>query len=76
MHAMRAMGVLAFGFAASAVQAAPGVALGYALASPFGAVWAWSLVGLMGVIMLLLTVYTFRHYLGGFKSEVQHPGFQ
>lgn len=73
-----AVGAVAFSAvpAASGSQAAPGVALGYALASPFGAVWAWSLVGLMGVIMVLLTVYTFRHYLFSINrlfGKQRHP---
>lgn len=40
-----------------------GAGEGGVLASPLGAVWAWGLVGLMGVVMLLLTIYTLRHYV-------------
>ena len=34
-----------------------------AVSSPLGPVWAWSLSGLMASIMVLLTVYTARHYV-------------
>jgi cellulose synthase/poly-beta-1,6-N-acetylglucosamine synthase-like glycosyltransferase len=55
---------LALGMAACACSgavAAPAWVFG--VSSPFGAGWAWSLVGTMSIILLLLTVYTLRHYL-------------
>jgi len=46
------------------------------VSSPLGPVWAWSLSVLMGVIMLLLTAYTARHYvfsLNRLFGRQRHP---
>ena len=47
-----------------------------AVSSPLGPVWAWSLSGLMASIMVLLTVYTARHYvfsLNRLFGRQRHP---
>ena len=36
---------------------------GFAVASPLGAVWAWSLCLATGLVLVLLTVYALRHYV-------------
>lgn len=60
---LRTLLMLVVGSFASGAQSDTGITLGYAIASPFGTVWAWCLVGMMGIVMLLLTVYTLRHYV-------------
>jgi cellulose synthase/poly-beta-1,6-N-acetylglucosamine synthase-like glycosyltransferase len=46
------------------------------LESPLGPVWAWTLLGLMSLIVLLLAGYTLRHYgfsLNRLFGEQRHP---
>ncbi len=51
--------------AVSAVPAwaAPQTDLSLRISSPLGPVWAWTLGVLMALVMVLLTVYTARHYV-------------
>jgi cellulose synthase/poly-beta-1,6-N-acetylglucosamine synthase-like glycosyltransferase len=63
------------------LAAAPAEALETALfavrvKSPLGPVWAWTLGSLMAVVMVLLTVYTARHYvfsLNRLFGRQRHP---
>ena len=49
--------------AAFALSAPTQAAEEIGLHSPFGAAWAWTLAGSTALLLLLLTVYTLRHYL-------------
>jgi cellulose synthase/poly-beta-1,6-N-acetylglucosamine synthase-like glycosyltransferase len=56
--------------------AADGMVFSIRASSPLGSVWAWSLGGLMGLVMLLLAVYTARHYLFSLNrlfGKQRHP---
>ncbi len=46
------------------------------VASPLGAAWGWSLLTLMGLLLMLLTVYAARHYvfsLNRLFGDQRHP---
>ena len=59
-HALRiCVGTLAF----CGVQARAEATFSFAVASPLGAVWAWSLCLATGLLLVLLTVYALRHYV-------------
>ena len=43
--------------------AAPQTDFSIRVSSPLGAAWAWTVGGMLGLIMVLLSLYTTRHYL-------------
>ena len=45
------------------VQARAEATVSFAVSSPLGAVWAWSLCLATGLLLVLLTVYALRHYV-------------
>lgn len=45
------------------VQARAEATFSFAVSSPLGAVWAWSLCLATGLLLVLLTVYALRHYV-------------
>ena len=63
MGAQYAVRICASALAVCSVHAGAQTTSYFAVASPLGAAWAWSLCVATGVLLLLLTVYALRHYV-------------
>ncbi len=63
MHAGRLLGVMVGTAALASHSGVHAAGMSLTISSPLGDTWAWSLGTLMGLVMVLLTVYTARHYV-------------
>ena len=63
MGAQHAVRICVGTLALCGVQARAEATFSFAVSSPLGAVWAWSLCLATGLLLVLLTVYALRHYV-------------